>query len=303
MEPEDQACREVYEAACITIDHLGQVHNDWRAFAKVLPYCPRFVVGPRMQRGDPGQVRGAGRLGERALSGAAATVVGPVAGGLWLQQIGVVVVLGDVIAVVLALAIFLGVGIVIAMVVFHEAEVDRHLAHRAGHCQSSVIPHRCSPGSRRVPRVGHYLTKACRLPSNAVPTRTCVAPSAIASSKSPVMPAEINVAAGYAALTRPATSASLRNAGRGGAPSGAMAITPPSSSPLVPATSAASAGTSAALAPPRSGSGCGSRSTWIRHVMTLPAARARLPSAPIRRDRSTEWTTSAYLTTLFALFT
>src|SRR5215469_7493043 len=266
MEPEDQACREVYEATCITIDHLGQVHDDWRAFAKVLTDCPCLVVGARMQRGDPGQVRGAGGLRERALGDSDATVVGPVAGGgLWLQQIGVVGVFGDVIAVVLALAIFLGVGIVIAMVVFHEAEVDRHLAHRAGHCQSSVIPHRCSPGSRRVPRVGHYLTKARRLPSNAVPTRTCVAPSAIASSKSPVMPAEIIVAAGYAALTKPATSASPRNAVRGGAPSGAMAITPPSSSPLVAATSAASAGTSAALAPPRSGSGSGSRSTWIRH--------------------------------------
>src|ERR1022692_1549438 len=183
------------------------------------------------------------------------------------MHLGVLRVLSDVIPVVVTLAVLVGVRIRVLMVILHQAEIDRHLAHCAGHRQSSVMPpcnkqratnnkhraantraakpcsrtpcneHHGSPGSRRVLRVGHYLTKARRLPSNAVPTRTCVAPSAMAASRSPVMPAEIIIAPGWSALTACATSASLRNAGRGGSPSGATAITPPSSSPSCAATS------------------------------------------------------------------
>src|SRR5579859_3931290 len=193
MEPEDQARREVYETARITIDHLSQVHNNWCALAKVLTYCPCLVVGARVQRGDPGQVGRVHGLRDGALIEPAPAVVAGVR-GLGHERLGMVGILGDVVAVIVALAVFVGVGIVVAMVVFDQAEIDRHLAHRAGHRESSVT--RCSPGSRRVLRVGHYLTNASRLPSNAVPTRTCVAPSAIASSRSPVMPAEIIIAPG-----------------------------------------------------------------------------------------------------------
>src|SRR3954465_15546412 len=95
-------------------------------------------------------------------------------------------------------------------IVLHEAEVDRHLAHRAGHalspplcggsaddCQVPAIHEVvtpafggidhifcCGPTSwRRYPSLG-------RTPSTAVPTRTCVAPAATACSRSALIPAD-----------------------------------------------------------------------------------------------------------------
>src|SRR5947209_7145398 len=50
-------------------------------------------------------------------------------------------------------------------------------------------------------RVGHYRTRGPRSPSNAVPIRRCVAPASTAASRSPLMPAEITVAAGRISRT------------------------------------------------------------------------------------------------------
>src|SRR5450759_406018 len=158
-----------------------------------------------------------------------------------LMPLIVVDEVGTVLFIVVIGAVVVLVTVVIAVVVLYQAEIDRHLAHRAGHLESSVMPV-VQPRSRRVPRVGHYLTKACRPPSNAVPTRTCVAPLPIASSRSALMPAEIITACGCADRTATASSLSLPNASAAGAPSGETAITPPSASPSWPATASARAG-------------------------------------------------------------
>src|SRR6266853_2405024 len=118
---------------------------------------------------------------------------------------------GTVLVIVVIGAVVVLVVVVVAVVILYQAEIDRHLAHRAGHLQSSVMPV-VQPRSRRVPRVGHYLTKAGRPPSNAVPTRTCVAPSPIACSRSPLIPAEIITACGCDPRTASASSLSLLNA-------------------------------------------------------------------------------------------
>src|SRR5919108_3561308 len=95
---------------------------------------------------------------------------------------------------------------VVVPVVLHKAEVDRHLAHRAGHKPlrrpvASAPPSDRSrpyaPPFRQVPLGGHYLTIARLPPSNAVPTRTCVAPHAIACSRSPLIPADRTAASGW----------------------------------------------------------------------------------------------------------
>src|ERR1700744_1149359 len=77
------------------------------------------------------------------------------------------------------------------------------------------------------------MTGGFRSPSNAVPIRRCVAPAFMASSRSPLMPAEIIVAAGLTARTAAEQAASPANAPAAGTPSGATAITPPRSRPPV----------------------------------------------------------------------
>ncbi len=74
------------------------------------------------------------------------------------------------------------------------------------------------------------MTIARRPPSNAVPTRRCVAPHAIACSRSPLIPALTIRASGWFLRISSAT-ASRAKAGIGSAPSGATAITPPSRRP------------------------------------------------------------------------
>ncbi len=132
----------------------------------------------------------------------------------------------------LRLGLELVVGVVprvVVPVVLHEAEVDRHLAHRAGHspspplcggspcrrcrrvtnvtnCPRSTWSARSSTGmtifsavvrlsSRRYPSRG-------LAPSTAVPTRTCVAPAATACSRSALIPADTIVAVGWSARRR-----------------------------------------------------------------------------------------------------
>src|ERR1043165_5997390 len=119
-------------------------------------------------------------------------------------------------AVALGLRVEFGLEVVIGVdppavvpIVLHEAEVDRHLAHRAGHalspplcggstdeCQVPAIHEVvmpplsgndhifcCGPTSwRRYPSLG-------RTPSTALPTRTCVAPAVTAFSRSALIPA------------------------------------------------------------------------------------------------------------------
>ena len=103
-------------------------------------------------------------------------------------------------------------------IVLHEAEVDRHLAHRAGHslrpplCGGSApSPGALDPRSLSPPFAGMTIFSAVvrlawrrypsrgRTPSTALPTRTCVAPAVTASSRSALIPADTMVAAGCAA--------------------------------------------------------------------------------------------------------
>ena len=105
------------------------------------------------------------------------------------------------------------------------------------------------------------------------------------------MPAEITVAAGLTARTAAALTSSRANASAGSMVSGAMAITPPRTSPSSAASASARAGTWSGTAPPRAGSP--SRLTSTRHSITRPAPRAARPSARISRSRSTECTTLA----------
>src|SRR5688572_21872084 len=128
-------------------------------------------------------------------------------------------------AVPLELRIELGLEVVIGVestavvpIVLHEAEVDRHLAHRAGH---SLSPPLCggSTDDCQRPAIHEVVMSAIggndhifycgptswrryrsleRTPSTAVPTRTCVAPAATACSRSALIPAETMFAAGWA---------------------------------------------------------------------------------------------------------
>ena len=86
------------------------------------------------------------------------------------------------------------------------------------------------------------------------------------------------------------------NAWSGGTPSGAIAITPPSTRPSSAATAAARSLTSASGTPPRPS--LWSRLTSTRQVTIRPAFLACLPSTWTRWIRSTECTKLAYLTTL-----
>src|SRR5215470_11857553 len=305
VQPEDQACGEVDKALGVAVHHLREVHDHRRTVAEVLTDGTGLIVRSRVQSGDTRQI---GCLGQRR-GLAVVSVPAGVRTGLGrdelrvmtLGRLGQLVVLVGVLVVLLR-AVLTVVAVVVAVVVLYEAEIDRHLAHRAGHSWSSVTL-RCSD-AHGVPRDGHYLTKSGRPPSNAVPIRRCVAPAATASSRSPLIPAEITVAAGCRARTCAATPASRANAGAAGRPSGATAITPPSTRPPSPgpagpcaAIASASAGTSCGSAPPRAaGPAAGpgsSRLTWTRQVTVLLDVRQRAASASTRRIRSTECTTAA----------
>src|SRR5262249_57601210 len=91
--------------------------------------------------------------------------------------------------------------LVTAVVVLDQAQVDPHLAHRAGHRgpPSEPIDHF---------RAGPYPTGGVLPPSNAVPTRRCVAPYRIAVSRSALIPADSMTASGWSARSRAATSPS-----------------------------------------------------------------------------------------------
>src|ERR1035438_2834138 len=246
VQPEDQPCGKVDEPLGITVDHLGQVHDHRGALAKVLSDGTSFIVCARVQRRDTGKISSLGGRGH-------------VASWRWLTCIRdqlradgtpsrtVAVGLGVIRLVVLLVFLLIGVvAILVPVVILDKAEVDRHLVHRAGH--PSALRHHCP----QQPRCdGHYRTEAGRPPSNAVPTRTCVAPAAMASSRSPLIPAEIMAASGWAALTVADISASVPNAADGAAASGTTAITPPSTRPGSSATASAIRGTCAATAPPR----------------------------------------------------
>src|SRR5712692_4015125 len=231
-QPEDQAGREVDQALRVAVDHLGQVHDHRSAVAEMLPDRTGLIVRTRMQGGNPGQVGGLHHRARLPLLGGPAVLQAGVALAKVslqpvrrVQHVALVAVL-----VILVRAIVVLVAVVVAVIVLYEAEIDRHLAHRAGH--AAVLRRAMvQPRSHRVPRVGHYLTNACRPPSNAVPTRTCVAPAAIACSRSPLIPAEI--------ITD--NSASAANAAAGGTPSGATAISPPSTRPSWAAIASATA--------------------------------------------------------------
>src|SRR5689334_5819916 len=140
-----------------------------------------------MQRRDPSEIcglphrggtAGLGGLGDITVAGLGDRLPGGIRPCAFLVLVAGVILLKGVIAV------FVG------HLVLDKAEIDRHLVDRAGHPSALRRPWpavRCD---------GHYLTKPGRPPSNAVPTRTCVAPAAMASSKSPLIPADTMTASG-----------------------------------------------------------------------------------------------------------
>src|SRR5439155_25133147 len=136
--------------------------------------------------------------------------------------------------------------VAVVLVVLDQAEVEAQLAHGPGHV-ALLCP---SVASCR----GDYPRRGLRDPRMALPTRTYVAPAAIASSRSLLIPALMAVAPGWADATAAATAASRSKAGPGSRPRGATAITPPSRRPGAASTASATRGTSSMSAPPRSGS-------------------------------------------------
>src|SRR6266496_1226619 len=153
---------------------------------------------------------------------------------------------------------------------------------------------------RHVPPAPDLATfSAGRGPKIAVPTRTRVAPSSTATSKSAVMPID---SARRSPPRRRASSASRRNSGRVASAEGAgggMSIRPISSSPLVwrQATTKSSrspAGTPCAAA--RSSS-----STCTSARATVPASTARRPSALAPASESSECTSAPAATSRRAL--
>ena len=122
---------------------------------------------------------------------------------------------------------------------------------------------------------GPTLPSSGLLPSTALPIRTCVAPDSTACSRSPLIPAEIQVADGSTRRTPAAISASFANAGTGSAPSGATAITPRSRSPSAAATCSASRSHVVGRAPAR--------------PLSAPGPGRGRPAPGRRRRRSARW--------------
>src|SRR6185437_4890071 len=136
---EDQSRREVDETPGVAVDHLGQVHDHRGAFAEVLTDGPGFIVSARVECRDTGELDLPRRGRVRRRLGYVAAVVGAHRRGFHRFRLLVVLVAVLVVCVV---------TILIAAFVLHEAKVDRHLAHRAGH--PSVL-RRTTATRRRVP--------------------------------------------------------------------------------------------------------------------------------------------------------
>src|SRR5699024_516931 len=147
---EDQTSREVNQTLGVAVDHLGQVHDHRNAFPEVLSDRTRLVVGAWMERGDSREVCGGGGHGRLTASLTRLQVVAAVghvlAPYLLAPRPGRVAVTLPVHDLVETgdLIIFVRIAVIVT-VVLHEAEVDRHLAHRAGHLMSSVVPAAFSP--------------------------------------------------------------------------------------------------------------------------------------------------------------
>src|SRR4029077_17093020 len=157
-----------------------------------------------------------------------------------------------------------------------EEPLDERLAHVAGAQEADGA----SLDRHPPPRGG-------RGPKMAVPTRTTVAPSSIATSKSLLMPIDSSV--------RPCCSPSLRSArnqtreSSGSFPSGGIAMSPRTLTPGSAATASSSAPRPSGATPLFDASPPTFTSTSA--LMTRLRARARLSSSRARSSRSSDWTT------------
>src|SRR5579863_1400078 len=137
--PEDQSRREVDQTLCVTIDHLGEIHDHRSALTEMLSDRTRFIVRTRMKCGDPGEVGGLWYRSGTALH----TRVCHVLAYLTVRLVDLGLIFGLQAVIVIGIFVILLIGavlVLVAVVILHEAEVDRHLAHRAGHLASSVAP-------------------------------------------------------------------------------------------------------------------------------------------------------------------
>src|ERR1700744_3243824 len=151
VQSEDQACREVDQTLGVAVDHLGQVHDDGDSLAEVLPNGTCFIVGARMQRCDPREVgRVPGTLlarWSRQVRARPTVPAGPAGSraGLIVELVRSFEPVG--LFVVLLVLVVRLVPVLVAVFVLHKAEVDRHLAHCAGH--PSVLRRACLAAPRR----------------------------------------------------------------------------------------------------------------------------------------------------------
>src|SRR5918994_1073956 len=164
-------------------------------------------------------------------------------------------VLGCVVGIAVVVVVLV-VLVVVATLVLGEAKVDHRLAQRASH---EVLLGRRPRLIGAVRRDRSYPCDA-REPRIADPTRRCVAPSAMAASRSPLIPAEIHVASGWSRRMPSPTSRRRGDTTPATPPRGATAMTPRSLRAGVPATRSASARAFSGATPPRPSSG--SSDTW-----------------------------------------
>ena len=174
------------------------------------------------------------------------------------------------------------------------------LAHRAGH----ALPPGCSclvrvgDASWR-PDISTLAVRRARTEDCGADTQVCRA-GAMAASRSPLMPAETQVASGVVRRTRRGDPASRANAAPGSAPSGATAITPASRRPGVCGDLVGERRARRPARRPRDRAGVEAHLDQSARLVG-PRATAARPSASTTRGRSTECTTSAYRATERAL--
>src|SRR5664279_5221551 len=247
VQTKHQAGSEVDETLGVCVIQIGQVHDHRGALAETLADVLGFVVRSRMDRRDTVQ-RTDFDITDDPSHGCACWQ-GRYASGTFVAD-GNVLTGGGLVVVVVRL-------VAVVTLVLGQPEVHHGLAQCPCHLELltyglhviglNVIRlcmtfDECSP--QNYPNDG-------REPRIALPTRRCVAPFATAASRSALIPAEIQVAAGWAERSSRATAASSSKAAAGSTPSGATAISPRSVRCAAAATAAASPATPSTGIPPR----------------------------------------------------
>src|SRR3989442_5108751 len=178
----------------------------------------------------------------------------------------------------------------------HEVRRQESLDHRLTHVAGTDEPDLLAFDRHR--SRGSFGGPAARGPKIAVPTRTIVAPSSIATSKSPLIPIDNS-----RSPWRSPSFASVRNQTRvpaGSGASGGIAISPSTLTWSSFATLSSSSSSPSGATPPFDGSRA--TFTWTRASTGRPPCWARLSSSHASSARSTEWIRSKSSAASLALF-